>query len=160
MPARIAALCATAGASAPTDPGALVRSILLSLACKYRMVLEQLEGVTGRVVPCVQVIGGGARDELLLRLTADLLDRPVKAGPVEASALGNVLVQGIALGELGSLADAHAVARASTAQRVYEPEGERDHVDAIYGRFLDLTASTQPVPIPTPNGKDMRVAQD
>jgi rhamnulokinase len=147
MPARIATLCAAAGTQAPTDPGAMVRSILLSLACKYRLVLEQLESVVGRVAPCVHVIGGGARNTLLCRLTAELIDRPVMAGPVEASALGNVLVQAMALGELGSLADAHEVARASTTQQLYEPEGARERAEAIYRRFLDVTASTQPEPM-------------
>lgn len=148
MPARIAALCAESGTAAPADPGTMMRSILLSLACKYRLVLEQLEGVVGRVAPCVQVVGGGSRDALLCRFTAGLLDRPVVAGPAEASALGNILVQAIALGELGSLAEAHEVARASTARQVYEPAGERDRAEAIYGRFRDVIASTQPVQIP------------
>jgi rhamnulokinase len=147
MPARIATLCGAEWSAAPTDPGVLVRSILLSLACKYRLVLEQLESVVGGVAPCVHVIGGGARSTLLCRLTAQLLDRPVIAGPVEASALGNVLVQAIALGELGSLAEAREVARASVERQVYEPEGDRDRVETIYRRFLDVTASTLPVPV-------------
>jgi rhamnulokinase len=145
MPARIAALCAAAGFTPPADKGTMLRSILLSLACKYRLVLEQLESVTGRVASCVHVVGGGARDALLCRLTAELTGRPVIAGPVEASALGNVVVQAIALGELGSLADARAVARASTSPRVYEPEGDRDRAEAVYQRFLDLTVPTPPV---------------
>lgn len=157
MSARIAALCGAAGLPAPTDPGAMVRSILLSLACKYRLVLEQIEHVTGRRAPCVHVIGGGARNGLLCRLTAELLDRPVIAGPVEASALGNVLGQAIALGELSSLADAHEIARASATPQLYEPTGSRDRADAIYGRFLDVTASAPPVPI---DRKDLKVGQD
>jgi rhamnulokinase len=147
MPARIAALCGAAGLSAPADPGALVRSILLSLACKYRMVLEQVESIIGRRAPCVYVIGGGARNSLLCRLTAELLERPVITGPVEASALGNVLVQAMALGELSSLADAREVARASATPQLFEPQGSRDRVDAIYGRFLDVTKSAPPVPV-------------
>jgi rhamnulokinase len=147
MPQRIAALGAETGVAVPSDPAALVRSILLSLACKYRLVLEQLEGVTGRVAPCVHVVGGGARDQLLCRLTAELLGRPVHAGPAEASALGNVLVQAIAGGELGSLADAHEVARASTAPELYEPEGDRGRAEAVYGRFLGVTAASPPAPL-------------
>ncbi|MBS1879613.1 MAG: rhamnulokinase [Actinobacteria bacterium] len=147
MPARIAALCAAAGAPAPTDPGVIVRSILLSLACKYRLVLEQLESVVGGVAPCVHVIGGGARNSLLCRLSAELLDRPVLAGPAEASALGNVLVQAIAVGELGSLAEAHEVARASASPQLYEPERDRGRAEATYRRFLDVTGLTQPAPI-------------
>jgi rhamnulokinase len=71
----------------------------------------------------------------------------VIAGPVEASALGNILVQAIALGELGSLAEAHAVARASSAREVYEPGRDRGRAEAIYGRFLDAIASAPPAPM-------------
>jgi rhamnulokinase len=148
MPARIGALCGAGGSRVPTEPGLLVRSILLSLACKYRLVLEQLESAVGRPAPCVHAVGGGTENTLLCRLTAELLDRPVLAGPAEASALGNVLVQAIAVGELGSLAEAHEVARASVAPRRYEPAGERDRAEAIYRRFLDVTGLTPPVPIP------------
>lgn len=148
MPARIGALCAANGSPAPTGPALLTRSILLSLACKYRLVLEWLESAVGRAAPCVHVVGGGANNSLLCRLTAALIDRPVLAGPVEASALGNVLVQAIAVGELGSLAEAHQVARASVAPRSHEPQGERDRAEAIYRRFLDVTGLMPPMPIP------------
>ena len=109
MPARIAEACRALGQPAPADRGEIVRSILVSLACKYRLVLERLERVTGREVDVVHVIGGGSRNALLCQLTADLLGRPVLAGPVEATALGNVLVQARAVGELGSLAEMRAV---------------------------------------------------
>lgn len=144
MPARIATLCDATGSPVPTDPGAMVRSILLSLACKYRLVLEQLESVVGREASRVHVIGGGARNTLLCRLTAHLLDRPVIAGPVEASALGNVLVQAMAVGELGSLAEAHEVARASVERQLHGPEGDRGRAEAVYRRFLGVTGLTQP----------------
>ena len=87
----------------------------------------------GVEVEVVHVIGGGSRNELLCRLTADLLRRPVLAGPVEATALGNVLVQARAVGELGSLADMRAVAAASAEPVVYEPGGDAED---IYERFL------------------------
>lgn len=149
IPARIGALCSAAGFPAPVEKGTLLRSILVSLACKYRLALEQLEQVTGRAVPHLHVIGGGARNALLCRLTAELVDRPVIAGPVEASALGNVLVQAIALGELGSLAEAHEIARASATTQLYEPEGDRDRSEATYRRFLDVIGMTQAVPTST-----------
>jgi rhamnulokinase len=110
-----------------------VRSALVSLACKYRLVLERLERAAGVEVEVVHVIGGGSRNELLCRLTADLLRRPVLAGPVEATALGNVLVQARAVGELGSLAEMRAVAAASADPVVYEPSGDAEE---IYERFL------------------------
>jgi rhamnulokinase len=131
MPGRIAATCGID----PAVRGPMVQAILASLACKYRWVLERLEAVTGRDVRRIHVIGGGARNTLLCRLTADVCGREVHAGPVEATALGNVLVQARAAGELGSLADLRAAAAASAQPVVYEPAGD----DGTYRRFLDLT---------------------
>ena len=121
MPARIAAACARSGQREPRDRGETARAILVSLACKYRFVLERLEAVTGRTITSVHAIGGGVRNELLCRLTADVTGREVLVGAVEATALGNVLVQARAAGELGSLADMRAVAAASTAPHVPRP---------------------------------------
>jgi rhamnulokinase len=87
----------------------------------------------------VHVIGGGSRNTLLCRLTADILGVPVLAGPVEATALGNVLVQARATGELGSLADVRALAAVSADPVVYEPGANRDAADEIYERFLAVT---------------------
>jgi rhamnulokinase len=139
MPTRVAEACAALGQDRPSDRGEIVRSILVSLACKYRLVLERLEAVTGRDVDAVHVIGGGVRNELLCALTADVLGRPVLAGPVEATALGNVLGQARAVGELGSLADMRAVAAASAEPALYEPAADRAAADATYERFLAVT---------------------
>jgi rhamnulokinase len=144
MPARIADACRAAAQEPPATRGELVRSVLTSLACKYRLVLEQLERVSGRDVDVVHVIGGGARNALLCRLTADLLGRPVLAGPVEATALGNVLVQARATGELGSLADARAVAAASARPSVFEPAADRERADATFHRFLAARGAEAP----------------
>ena len=133
MPARIADACAERGQPRPEGRGETVRSALVSLACKYRLVLERLERAAGVDVEAVHVIGGGSRNELLCRLTADLLRRPVLAGPVEATALGNVLVQARAVGELGSLAEMRAIAAASAEPIVYQPSGDAEE---IYERFL------------------------
>jgi rhamnulokinase len=84
----------------------------------------------------VHVIGGGARNELLCRLTARLLARPVIAGPIEATALGNVLVQARATGELGSMDELRAVAAGSAAPVAYEPDAD---MDDTYARFLEST---------------------
>ena len=140
MPKRIAAACVRAGQRAPETTGELVRSILVSLACKYRLVLERLERVSGRSIETVHVIGGGSRNALLCQITADVLGRLVLAGPVEATALGNVLVQARAAGELGSLDEMRAVAAASAELATYEP---RDGAasDEIYARFLQATTS-------------------
>ena len=144
MPARIAAACERTGQAAPRDPGAVTRSILLSLACKYRWVLERLEAVSGRELRRIHVIGGGARSTLLCRMTADLCGREVLAGPVEATALGNVLVQARAAGELASLAELREVAAASASPEVHEPSGDRDAADATYRRFLEITELSEP----------------
>jgi rhamnulokinase len=134
MPARI---CAAAGVGRQ-DVAVLARSIFESLACKYRLVLEQLEHVTGTPLQTVNVIGGGARNAYLCRLTADVTGRTVVAGPAEASALGNVLVQMHAFGDLASLAEMRAVVRASTLLETYEPDPDRDRWDDLYGRFSEI----------------------
>jgi rhamnulokinase len=148
MPARIAAACRAAGQRAPEGRGEIVRSILLSLACKYRLVLERLEHVTGRDVELVHVIGGGARNALLCSLSADILGRPVLAGPVEATALGNVLMQARAAGELGSFADMRTVARASADPVEYLPAADRTAADETYDRFLAVTGQTVKETVP------------
>jgi rhamnulokinase len=137
MPARIAAACARTGQAAPEGVGAVVRGILVSLACKYRWTIERLEAAAGREVRAIHVIGGGSRNALLCRLTADLCGRPVLAGPVEATALGNVLVQARATGALGSLAEMREVAAASVAPVAVDPGPDRDGAEATYRRFLE-----------------------
>jgi len=93
----------------------------------------------------VHVIGGGARNELLCRLTADLLARPVLAGPIEATALGNVLVQARAVGELGSLVEMRAVAAASAEPTVYEPSADAGET---LQRFLSVTGQNVKETVP------------
>jgi rhamnulokinase len=100
--------------------------------------------VSGRELRRIHVIGGGARNEPLCRLTAELTGREVLAGPAEATALGNVLVQARGAGELGSLADVRAVAAASATPDVHEPAGDPAAADATYRRFLDLTGLGAP----------------
>jgi len=135
MPARIAAACERTGQPAPDGVGATARSILVSLACKYRWTLERLEAASGREVRRIHVIGGGARNDLLCRLTADLCGREVLAGPVEATALGNVLVQARGARELASLAELREAAAASATPKVHEPSGDGE----TYERFLAVT---------------------
>jgi rhamnulokinase len=142
MPRRIAAACVRAGQPEPASTGELVRSILVSLACKYRLVLERLEHVSGRSVETIHVIGGGARNALLCQITADMLGRRVLAGPVEATALGNVLVQARAAGELASLDEMRAVAAASAQLATYEPR-DAGGGDDTYARFLQATTSPE-----------------
>jgi rhamnulokinase len=121
MPRLIADVCGR-----ELSRGETVRAIYVSLAARYRDVLERLEAVTGRSIDTIHLIGGGARNRLLCQLTADVTGRAVLAGPVEATALGNVLVQARAAGELGSLADMRAVAAASADPSEYEPSPHPD----------------------------------
>jgi len=103
------------------DPILLVRAILEGLALAYRGALERAERLAGVRVGTLHVVGGGARNALLCQLTADACRRRVLAGPVEATALGNVLAQALGAGELRDLTDARATARASTNLTLYEP---------------------------------------
>ena len=117
----------------------MIRSILISLACKYRLVLEQLQLVSGRRVEVVHVVGGGVRNTLLCQLTADVLGLPVLAGPEEATALGNVLVQARACGELSSLAEMRELVSRSVQVERYEPSTGRAANEETYSRFLSVT---------------------
>ena len=135
MPALIAATCARSGQAPPADRGEMVRSILVSLACRYRMVLEQLAEVSGRRIDVIHVVGGGARNELLCQLTADLTGRPVLVGPTEATALGNVLVQALAAGELTGLSQMRDLAAHSVSPRHFELTGGQPAAET-YQRFL------------------------
>lgn len=144
MPTRIAAACAASGQAEPTGPGETIRAIVESLACKYRLVLDHLARASGREITKIHVIGGGARVALLCRRTAEITGCEVCAGPVEATAMGNLLTQARAAGELGSLADLRAVALASSDCVTYEPSADRAHADATYERFLDVTGLVAP----------------
>jgi rhamnulokinase len=135
MPARIRAACARTGQSVPEERPALLRAIFESLACKYRFVLDEIEAVTGRTIETVHVIGGGSQNAFLCQLTANISRRAVLAGPVEAAALGNVLVQMHAFGDVASLAEMRQVVRSSTELSVYEPDPATERWSELYGRF-------------------------
>jgi len=119
----------------------------VSLACKYRFVLERLQMVTGNRAAVIHTVGGGVRNTLLCQLTADITGLPVLAGPEEATALGNVLTQARALGELGSLAEMRELAARSVSITRYEPGGGRAD-DETYQRFLAVTGLSSQSPAP------------
>ena len=104
MPARVARSALTPGSPSRVEPGAVVRCILESLALKHAQTIDVLASVTGTAPAEIHVVGGGARNELLCRWTASAAGLPVLAGPEEATLLGNLLVQAMALGEIASLA--------------------------------------------------------
>ncbi|TDU89591.1 rhamnulokinase [Kribbella voronezhensis] len=137
MVRRIDEYCARTGQEAPASRGALARCVLESLALAYRRTLRLSQQLTGREVDVVQVIGGGSQNELLCQLTADACGLPVLAGPVEASALGNVLVQARALGApLPDLTAMRALVRATHELRRYVPQGKPADWDAAESRVF------------------------
>jgi rhamnulokinase len=137
MPAALADFCRKTGQPAPDGPGGYVRCCLESLALKYRWVLEKLEGLIGRRPEVIHVVGGGSQNALLCQWTADACGRPVLAGPAEATALGNVLVQALGLGLIGSLADGREVVRRSVEVVTYEPRDAARWGEQC-GRFTNL----------------------
>ena len=141
MPTALKQWCRNSGQPVPETIGELVRCALESLALKYRMVLERLEELSGTPVEVIHIVGGGSQNELLNQFTADACRRPVIAGPVEATALGNVLVQARTAGEVGSLADIRGVVRASYDLRRYEPTESRQWQEALE-RFRALAAGS------------------
>jgi rhamnulokinase len=123
MPEKIASYCKKTGQRVPGSPGEFVRVILESLASRYAEVLASLEAVTGRKIRVIHIVGGGSRNRLLNRLVAEATGRVVIAGPVEATAAGNVLVQAIGAGKVKSLEEARAIVRASfPVEKVTEPQ--------------------------------------
>lgn len=141
MPARIRAACSRAGQELPAERAPVVRAIFESLACRYRQVLDQIEDVTGTTIDTVHVIGGGSQNAFLCQLTANVSRRVVLAGPVEAAALGNVLVQLHAFGDVGSLDEMRDVVRRSSDILTYEPDPAGDAWAGLYERFRTVVES-------------------
>jgi rhamnulokinase len=142
MPARIDTYCRETGQRPPDGPAAVVRCVLDSLVCRQRQTLERAEALTRRRVDVAHLVGGGAASVMLSQLTADVLGRPVLAGPVEATGVGNLLVQAQAAGEIGSLAELRDVVRRSLPPHRYEPGPARRAAQDAYGRFQALLAET------------------
>lgn len=134
LPRRVREYCRKTGQPVPDSVGAVMRCIYESLALTYRYTCGQIGEATGKTYEGIHVIGGGVKDGLLCQMTADFCALPVTAGPIEATAMGNSLVQFLALGVFDSVAQAReAVARSTQVQR-YEPR-PMDGVDAAYERF-------------------------
>lgn len=121
MPTRIKNLCDETGQRSPSDEGAVIRCVLESLALKYRWTIDRLEQITGGPIKTIHVVGGGTRNTLLCQFTANACARPVYAGPAEATAVGNILMQAMACGRLGSMNELRAVVARSFPVTVYEP---------------------------------------
>jgi len=138
MPAKIAEHCRRRGYDPPANHGEFARAILESLALRYRQVLEDLETLSGRRIETVHIVGGGSRNRVLNQFVADCTGRTVVAGPGEATAIGNILVQAMGAGELRDLDEIRAVVRRSFAPETYEPKSSQEWEDA-YGRLRTAT---------------------
>ncbi|WP_271753984.1 rhamnulokinase [Cohnella sp. JJ-181] len=140
MTAKIRAFCRETGQPEPRDKGEFVRCILESLALRYRQALGQAEQLTGRTFGGLHMVGGGIQNKLLCRLSAGAIGRPVWAGPAEASAIGNLLMQFVAQGAVADLADARRLVAASFPVETYEP-ADSEQWEKAYVRFLTLRDS-------------------
>ncbi len=142
MPARIREFCQRTGQPVPESVGQVMRTVYESLALKYRYAIDQMTALSGRKVDRLHIIGGGTRNRLLCQMTADALGRLVIAGPTEATALGNGIVQLIALGELSDIAQARAVLSRSIETDQYEPRHDEAWQRA-YATFLTLVRAAE-----------------
>ena len=143
MPGKICAFCAESGQPVPHSQGEIVRVALESLALKYRLTLACLEELAGKRLSPIHIIGGGTKNRLLSQLTADCTGRVVVAGPVEATAIGNILMQAITLGHLGSLVEARRLVGRSFDVETYQPASAAGWDDA-FARLLSLISSGRP----------------
>ena len=137
MPRKVRDFCRETGQPVPETPGQVVRCALEGLALSYRQTLDQIEALTGGSVRHLHIVGGGCRNSLLNRLAADATGRDVVAGPVEATGIGNLLLQAVALGHLGSLADLRRTVRASFPVQAYVPL-ETDVWEEPYAKFQQM----------------------
>jgi rhamnulokinase len=139
MATAIQEACRNSQQPVPETEGQLVRCALESLALRYRQVLKTIELITGRRIEVVHIVGGGSRNALLNQFTADACNRTVIAGPVETTAIGNLLWQTTASGEIGSLADARQIVRQSFGGQIQEfiPRSENlAEWDAANARYI------------------------
>lgn len=137
MPEKVVAYCEKTGQTVPSDMGGIIRVVMESLALKYRSAVEGLEKITGKKVPALHIVGGGCKNTMLSQFTANLLNRPVTAGPVEATALGNILSQLIALKEVDDLQQARSLVKSSFPTDEYTPRDVEIWEDA-YNRYRKI----------------------
>ena len=139
MTKRIADYCKKTGQPIPETKGQFVRCVFDSLALRYRDTLLNIEKITGKKTPFINVIGGGSKETLLNKFTADSCGIPVYAGPSEATAIGNLVSQAIALGEIKDLKEARAMIADSFDVQCYEPDAKTKAIwDEGYERFKKL----------------------
>jgi rhamnulokinase len=140
MPGRIAEFCRKTGQPIPSDDAAMIRTCLDSLALQYRLSFDEIERVAGRKLDVIHIVGGGSQNALLNQLTADACGRPVVAGPVEATALGNVLAQMLARGVIKHRDEARQIVRQSFPVRRFDPSPQGS-IDVALDRYRRLASA-------------------
>jgi sugar (pentulose or hexulose) kinase len=138
LPKAIREYCKKTGQHVPENEGEIVRAIFDSLALRYKWSVEAIDDMKGKRIPFINIVGGGTKEAPLCQLCADACERPVYAGPVEATAIGNIAVQAISSGEIKDLSEAREVVRNSFEIDHYEPKGDKAMWDDAYAKFLKL----------------------
>ncbi len=138
IPKRIQEYCRKTAQKAPETKGKILRCIYDSLAMKYRYAIAQIEQCTEKQYSTLHIVGGGVKDTLLCRLTADVCGKTVIAGPVEATVYGNLVLQLLATGEIDTLEEAREIVRHSDNVQTYLPNVQTD-TEAAYKTFLEVT---------------------
>lgn len=138
IPKRIQEYCRKTAQKVPETKGEILRCIYDSLAMKYRYAIAQIEQCTEKQYNALHIVGGGVKDKLLCRLTADICGKTVVAGPVEATVFGNLVLQLLATGEIHTLEEAREIVRRSDSVQTYLPNTNAD-TDAAYKTFLEVT---------------------
>ena len=137
MPAAIAEYCQRTGQTVPQSEGQIIRCALESLALCYRQVFDMLEDLTAGRIETIHIVGGGTQNELLCQMAANACGRPVVAGPIEATAIGNIMMQAVTAGDVGSIAEARQVVRQSFPVKEYAPQ-DTDGWSEAFTRYTKL----------------------
>jgi rhamnulokinase len=138
MTAQVRDYCRQTGQDPPSDPASMTRTLLEGLALRYRRAIEDLEHLTRWPARTIHIVGGGSRNALLCQLTADATQRPVLAGPAEATSTSTVLLQALARGRLSSLGEVREIVAGSCSIAPYEPQPSPAW-DEAYGEFMQVT---------------------
>ena len=138
MPEKIREFCRKTNQPIPETVGEVVRCIYESLALKYRFVAEHIQNMMGKKAKVIHVVGGGTKDGFLSQMTADACGIPVAAGPEEATAIGNLMMQAIAMGEVADLKQAREIIANSFDLKHYTPTADRAAWDEAYEKLCTL----------------------
>jgi rhamnulokinase len=145
MPLQIAEFCRRTDQPVPRKPGEFVRCALESLALLYRRTLDELRVLTNRKIEVLHIVGGGSKNDFLNQLAADALGIPVLAGPAEATAMGNIILQAMALGYISSLNEARETIRKSCEGRIFTPHPS-PLSDSAFRKFDQFSRANSPKP--------------